>query len=658
MRLQAVPACLLVAGGLATVGFSRPPARSVPPEPPTSAEWLARLPDGETKRQFIIDCTNCHQLESRHFRPLGAPRPIESWVTATQRMLGYAGATTGFPVISGGRDPERTAEWLVRNLGESPQPAARVPLAAAAAEIREYLLPDSADLPHDVAVERTGRIVVTGMRSHAMHLLEPESGVWSTIEIPVAKSNPRAVELDASGNWWVVLGGPHQLARYDGTEWATWDVGMYAHSVALDSAGGAWVNGHFTQSPELLASIARAGGVRTHLLPPHPTLATGDGGPVPYELRTGPNGTIWMSELQGNRIVAFHPSTGKSDVYPMPTTASGPRRLDVDQHGVVWIPTYGAGHLVRLDPSADAASRFEEIPLPIKDAAPYIARVHPRTGTIWIGTGTADAVFAYHPRERRFDYYPLPSRGALVRHLTFDPRSNDVWLAYGESPGKGPARIARLRPVPSPAVDTVRLAPGTALTLVNARAAWVAHRERPALHLLPLAGHEQDSDQEMMAVLAGTDFEDGTIEIDVSGARRAGYATDNVSAYKGFVGLSFRVRGDSSERFYLRPENARLEDELFRNRAVQYEASPDAPWNLLRQSSPGVYESYADMEAGGWTRMKIAVTGNQARLYINGASQPALVVNDLKHGTGRGAIALWARISSDAYFSNLRVTPK
>ena len=52
------------------------------------------------------------------------------------------------------------------------------------------------------------------------------------------------------------------------------------------------------------------------------------------------------------------------------------------------------------------------------------------------------------------------------------------------------------------------------------------------------------------------------------------------------------------------------------------------------------------------------MTGNQARLYINGASQPALVVNDLKHGTGRGAIALWARISSDAYFSNLRVTPK
>jgi hypothetical protein len=34
------------------------------------------------------------------------------------------------------------------------------------------------------------------------------------------------------------------------------------------------------------------------------------------------------------------------------------------------------------------------------------------------------------------------------------------------------------------------------------------------------------------------------------------------------------------------------------------------------------------------------------------------VVNDLKHGASRGKIALWSRISSEAYFSELRVKPK
>ena len=206
--------------------------------------------------------------------------------------------------------------------------------------------------------------------------------------------------------------------------------------------------------------------------------------------------------------------------------------------------------------------------------------------------------------------------------------------------------------------SVVTLDEATTLTPINARVQWVDHRNRRALKVAPLAGQEQATDQEMIVVLAGTDFHNGVIEIDVAGSRRQGYATDNVSAFKGFIGLSFRVRGDSAERFYVRTENARLDDQLFRNRSTQYEASPDYPWQRLRQESPGAYESYADMEAGAWTTLRIEVSGRTAKLYINGATHPALIVNDLKHGDTRGAIALWTRISVDAYFSNLRVSPK
>lgn len=208
-----------------------------------------------------------------------------------------------------------------------------------------------------------------------------------------------------------------------------------------------------------------------------------------------------------------------------------------------------------------------------------------------------------------------------------------------------------------PPISSVTLDSTTQLELTNARALWVEYRGRHALKLAPLEGHENDTDQEMLAVLSGSDFKDGVIEVDVAGARREGYATDDVSAYKGFVGLSFRVQGDAAERFYLRPENARLDTQLFRNRSTQYESSPDHSWQRLRQESPGKYESYADLEPGAWTRLRIEVSGRTARLHVNGASQPALVVSDLLHGESHGEIALWARISSDAYFSNLRVEP-
>lgn len=198
----------------------------------------------------------------------------------------------------------------------------------------------------------------------------------------------------------------------------------------------------------------------------------------------------------------------------------------------------------------------------------------------------------------------------------------------------------------------------TKFKVVNARIEWVPHAGRLALKLAPLAGHELDTDQEMIAILDDTDFRDGVIEVDVSGARRPGYDAGNTAAHKGHIGISFRVRADTAERFYVRPENAILDDQLFRNRSIQYEADPSFSFNRLRQETPGMYESYAPMTPGAWTRLRIEVSGTKGRLYVNGANQPALIVNDLKNGVGRGKIALWARISTDAYFSNLRVDEK
>ena len=95
-----------------------------------------------------------------------------------------------------------------------------------------------------------------------------------------------------------------------------------------------------------------------------------------------------------------------------------------------------------------------------------------------------------------------------------------------------------------------------------------------------------------------------------------------------------------------------------RNHAVQYASDPEFPWYRLRKESPGVYESYADMEAGAWTTMKIEVTGTKARLYVNGAAQPCLVINDLKHGDRAGRIALWAHVQTEAYFGPISITPR
>ena len=341
-------------------GSGDPPARS--------SGWLARLPDGETKRKFLLDCTGCHQFDERIARPGGTPRTEAGWVEAVTRMLGYAGATTSFPVIAADRDPKATAAWLARHLPAGPVADPVVPTAAKAA-ITEYPMPEAQDLPHDVVVEPDGRVLVTGMFTHVLYRVDPAGGPPAEIPIPVEKANPRAIDRDTLGRVWAVLGAPKKLAMLapDST-WKVHDVGMYPHSLAIAPDGRVWVNGHFTRAPELIGAVDPASGkFQTHEVPAHPTLAPVDGGPIPYEIRAAPDGRIWTSELHGNRMVVFDPATGQFQTFTLPTPHSGPRRFDVDAKGILCIPAYATGRLVRLDP---ATGRFTEIPLPRPDAVP------------------------------------------------------------------------------------------------------------------------------------------------------------------------------------------------------------------------------------------------------------------------------------------------
>ncbi len=167
-------------------------------------------------------------------------------------------------------------------------------------------------------------------------------------------------------------------------------------------------------------------------------------------------------------------------------------------------------------------------------------------------------------------------------------------------------------------------------------------------------GTPGNADNETIATLKNTNFENGTIEIDVAGQ----VLPNSGAGARGFIGLAFRVRTTDSVRyecFYIRPTNGRADDQLRRNHSVQYTSHPKYTWFKLRNENPGVYESYADMVEGEWTKLKIEVKDNKARLYVNGADQPCLIVNDLKYGKSSGAISLWVGPGTDGYFSNLSI---
>lgn len=161
--------------------------------------------------------------------------------------------------------------------------------------------------------------------------------------------------------------------------------------------------------------------------------------------------------------------------------------------------------------------------------------------------------------------------------------------------------------------------------------------------------------------LDGISFGNGTLEVELAGAPAPG-AGDGA---RGFVGLAFRVQaapGDGPavyDAFYLRPTNGRALDQERRNHTTQYISHPEWTWSRLRRETPSRYESYVDMLPDTWTRVRIDVQGDTARLFVHGQEQPSLIVTDVKTGAvGRGGVALWIGPGSVAHFRNLVVTPR
>ena len=140
------------------------------------------------------------------------------------------------------------------------------------------------------------------------------------------------------------------------------------------------------------------------------------------------------------------------------------------------------------------------------------------------------------------------------------------------------------------------------LTASKVMAEAVVHKRKKGIRVTEPPGATANADPPLL--LPVKDFENGTIEAEVSGAR-------------GFVGIAFRA-GDGTAKydaFYPRPANGRAEDQVRRNHSGQYISHPAWPRRRLGKEEPETYESYVDLAPG---------------------ARPTPVVNELKQGAWTG----------------------
>ena len=164
----------------------------------------------------------------------------------------------------------------------------------------------------------------------------------------------------------------------------------------------------------------------------------------------------------------------------------------------------------------------------------------------------------------------------------------------------------------------------------------------------------KEVDEPTFVKVKGVNFRNGSIEVKVLSR----LLKDAPEYARGFIGIAFRVNEQNSkyESIYIRPTNGRAMDQVRRNHSIQYYSYPDYKFDILRKQSPEKYESYADMELNKWITLRIEVKGAHAKLFIDGISQPPLIVNDLKLGPdASGGVALWVEVGTEGFFSDLKI---
>ena len=191
-------------------------------------------------------------------------------------------------------------------------------------------------------------------------------------------------------------------------------------------------------------------------------------------------------------------------------------------------------------------------------------------------------------------------------------------------------------------IDLAELVASGKLTVVN--------REVSALQGSPAGMHLSAKAGNGLAWIDGSDFAEGTIEVDVRGRD---------VPQQSFVGIAFHVKDQTTyEAVYLRPFNFRATDPDRHQHAVQYIAPPDYDWPRLRKEFPEEFENPVDpaIEPTGWVPLRLVVKGPTVQVYVGQVASPTLTVRKLGQQE-RGLVGLWVGNTSEGDFANLRITP-
>ena len=506
-------------GDVQVTVLTRPTSNQTRSAPPSA--WIRAVGDHESNSSFILDCIGCHQVPAPQFRDYAnamADVPGDTRADVTRRgwtaMVSYmnylsaeefgrgpdAAPPDAKNVYSVG-DDSRVIDYLTANFPGRMNEVSGYKWGSALATtartvITEYELPQPNAVREAVLLGKVRRLYVADVASNRIFKVDTGTGAATALEIPWSGPvGPHSLHRGPDGSLWIAPFVSSAVAQLDVEKetWKTWPMkdikgtptGIHDlsfstdHTVLTDREGRVWFSDIVNNSVGYLDP--KTGRSEIYRAPPI------EGRPANgalYGLAMTPDRKhLWYSQLAIGHFGSFNIETRKfedSVVLPM---NSGPRRLAINDQGILFVPLYGRGQLIEYDTRAHRQVGIYD--LPDLASAPYAATWDPVRKVVWIPTSNADAIYRFDPADKSFTVLPMPRTGAMLRMVDVDPETGHLITSYANIVEQvhGP----RMALIIDPGDDAYAKIQARRATRTAAAAASVAHAA-PAPAAAPTAG--------------------------------------------------------------------------------------------------------------------------------------------------------------------------
>lgn len=419
------------------------------------------------KATFVSQCNYCHQVGNATTR---VPRSHEQWIATIRKMEGILAMVTR-------QEKETIADVLSKGFDGKPVAATQnygATAELARGKVEEWLVGDAFSFIHDLDVAEDGLLYGTDEGHDKLHVLDPKDGKievydlpdidlprggkFSGMQLPIGvfsgKHGPHSMAQTSDGRIWITNSLSSTLHSFDPKtkQFKVYPVpndALYPHTVRVDKNDIVWFTivasnqlGRFDPKTEQMTvtRLPHNGFWRwvTDMLMPtllrvsswfpdsafmlefsHARFIGYEVMAFPYGIDVHPkDGGIWYAKLYANKIGRVDPKTMAVTEYDTPL--KGPRRPRFDKDGILWIPSFDEGALMRFDPET---GKFESWKVPgVAEGeyeTPYALNVWRPTGEVWMAANNSDRILRFTPATQTFVSYPSPTRVTVLRDFSF-----------------------------------------------------------------------------------------------------------------------------------------------------------------------------------------------------------------------------------------------